>query len=47
MFSNFSKNLVKLKGHITANHMLAKVRKLNEDISFNAVRFRSIPVLPN
>lgn len=34
-----SPNLVHLDGHITASHKLAKIRKLNEDISFNAVRF--------
>ena len=34
----FSPNLVRLDGHITASHKLAKIRKLNEDISFNAVR---------
>ena len=37
----FSPNLVRLDGHITASHKLAKIRKLNEDISFNAVRKRS------
>ena len=31
-------NIVRLQGHITAQHILAKIPKLNEDISFNAVR---------
>ena len=40
----FSPNLVRLDGHITASHKLAKIRKLNEDISFNAVRNVSVNI---
>ena len=31
-------NIIRLQGHITAQHILAKIPKLNEDINFNAVR---------
>ena len=41
VIDKFSPNLVRLDGHITASHKLAKIRKLNEDISFNAVRIVS------